>query len=78
MDKLNRNKYFEYLTADLTKFKEIWMVFEIQTEAWTSPKMRIWTLIQEFNSKDFELQTNDNLGPDKGFRIEDIWIQLKI
>jgi hypothetical protein len=26
-------------------------------------------LIQEFNSKDFELQTKDNLDPNKGFRI---------
>jgi hypothetical protein len=38
------------------------MDFEFQTEVWTSPKMRIWTLVQGFNSKDFELQIKDNLG----------------
>jgi hypothetical protein len=48
------------------------MDLEIQTEVWTSPKMRIWTLVQEFNSRDFELQTKDNLGSNKGFRIEEI------
>jgi hypothetical protein len=54
------------------------MDFEVQTEVWTSPKMRIWNLVQEFNSKDFELQTKDNLGLNKGCRIEEIWIWLGI
>ncbi len=47
------------------------MDFEIQTEVWTSPKMRIWTLVQGFNSKDFELQTKNNLGLNKGVRIKE-------
>jgi hypothetical protein len=33
--------------------------------------MIIWTLVQEFNWKDFQLQTKDNLGSNKGFRIEE-------
>jgi hypothetical protein len=62
----------------LNEFKEIWKDFEFQTEVWTSPKIRVWTLVQGFNSKDFELQIKDILGPNKGFRIEKIWIRLRI
>jgi hypothetical protein len=38
------------------------MVFEMQTEVSTSPKIIICTLVQGFKSKDFEIQPKDNLG----------------
>jgi hypothetical protein len=40
--------------------------------------MRIWNLVQDFNSKDFEVQTKDNLDSNKGFGIDEIWIRLGI
>jgi hypothetical protein len=33
--------------------------------------MRIWTLVQGFNSNDFELQIKDKMGLNKGVRIEE-------
>jgi hypothetical protein len=61
-----------YLAADLNGFRKIQKDFQIQIKVWAFSEIRIWTLVLLFKSKNFEIQTKDNLDSNKEFKSR-IW-----